>query len=195
MILAMAEGPARTAELAAWVQSLFASESRPPVLVGGAAVELYTNGAYTTGDLDFVGDVTPSVAAELARGGFERHGRHWIHEGGQVFLEFPSSSLGPKERTQHLRIGDVSVLAISVEDLLIDRLGAWLHWKSATDGANAYVLWTIRRSEIDVSRVQDGLAEQGFEAALESLVEFDRRHASAPPQAADIEQWAVNGPT
>ena len=46
--LQLSEGPRRTAAVVAWIQSLYASS--PPVLVGGAAVELYTGGAYTTGD-------------------------------------------------------------------------------------------------------------------------------------------------
>jgi len=55
------EGPQRTAAIAVWIQSLFSEEKQVPVLVGGAAVEILTGGAYTTGDLDFVGSVPPSV--------------------------------------------------------------------------------------------------------------------------------------
>lgn len=68
------EGPERTAAIAAWVQSLYSS--KPPVLTGGAAVELYSAGAYTTGDFDFIGDVPKDVEARLAGAGFRREGRH-----------------------------------------------------------------------------------------------------------------------
>jgi hypothetical protein len=50
-ILALSDGFEKTARLAAWVQSLF-EPGQEPVLVGGAAVELLTRGAYTTGNLD-----------------------------------------------------------------------------------------------------------------------------------------------
>jgi hypothetical protein len=36
-----AEGPERTASIAAWLQALYPSLEEAPVLVGGAAVELY----------------------------------------------------------------------------------------------------------------------------------------------------------
>ena len=64
-ILCLPDGPQRTAATAAWVQGLFSEESPTPVLVGGAAVEILTGGAYTTGDFDFVGSVPASVRRQL----------------------------------------------------------------------------------------------------------------------------------
>lgn len=77
--LALPEGPERTTAIVAWIQSLFADDDQVPVLVGGAAVEILAGGAYTTGDLDFVGSVPAMVGAALKKNGFERAGRHWIH--------------------------------------------------------------------------------------------------------------------
>ena len=64
-VLSLPEGPRRTAALAAWVQGLIADKGQVPVLVGGGAVEILAGGAYTTGDLDFVGSVTLPVRKEL----------------------------------------------------------------------------------------------------------------------------------
>ncbi len=58
-ILALDESPSRTAALVSWIQSLYEDEDGVPILVGGAAVELYTSDAYTTGDLDHVGHIPP----------------------------------------------------------------------------------------------------------------------------------------
>src|SRR5687768_4589224 len=99
----MADSPARTAALAAWVQGLFVGS--PAVLVGGSAVELYTSGAYVSGDLDFVGAVPAEVAARLRRAGFRKTGRHWVHERGRVFLEFPASRLEPTQEVVDLSVG------------------------------------------------------------------------------------------
>ncbi|MEO7793457.1 MAG: hypothetical protein ABIV06_01685 [Thermoanaerobaculia bacterium] len=93
--LELPTGPARTAALASWLQSLYPPGLRKPILVGGAAVELYTGGAYTTADLDFVGSAPAQVAKELKDAGFRKTGRHWAQEEAQVFLEFPESELEP----------------------------------------------------------------------------------------------------
>lgn len=63
-LLTLPEGPTRTAAVVEWVQHLFAPGARPP-LVGGAAVELLTGGAYTTGDIDLVGEADDAVAKRL----------------------------------------------------------------------------------------------------------------------------------
>lgn len=65
------DGPRRTAAIVAWTQGLFAEREQTPVLVGGAAVEILTGGAYTTGDFDFVGSVPSSVRAVLRENGFK----------------------------------------------------------------------------------------------------------------------------
>lgn len=83
-ILSLPDGPDKTARIAAWIESCFRDPTRVPILVGGAAVEIVTGGAYTIGDLDFVGSVDPTVSSEFERAGFRRHGRHWIHEDAQV---------------------------------------------------------------------------------------------------------------
>mgnify|MGYP001818900785 CR=1 FL=1 len=85
--LSQPDGPRRTAAIVAWIQGLFNEPEQAPVLVGGAAVEILTGGAYTTGDFDFVGSVPTSVRNILEKNGFNKSGRHWIHEAAQIFLE------------------------------------------------------------------------------------------------------------
>jgi hypothetical protein len=82
-ILIMAESPERTAAIAQWVQSLY-PEKDIPILVGGSAVELYTGGAYITGDLDFVGHVPTQARKALTVAGFVKLGKNWIHEGEDI---------------------------------------------------------------------------------------------------------------
>jgi hypothetical protein len=193
-ILELPEGPARTAALVGWIQGLFSDKGSAPVLVGGAAVELYTLGAYTTGDLDLVGTVTPEAAAALADAGFERQGRHWIHEEAQVFVEFPGAALGPNEKASWLELEGHRVRIISAEDLLVDRLGAWEYWQSAVDGLNALLLWRARKDGMDIERVERRISETGWRRAWCSLIEFAERWESDDPAIEEVERWANAGP-
>ena len=191
-ILALEDGPDRTAALVEWLQRLYATA--PPVLVGGAAVELYTEGAYTTGDIDLVGEVTAPVQRALDSAGFTRHGRHWIHDATQTFLEFPGESLGSHEEAGWLEVRGRRVWVVSIEDLLVDRLGAWEYWASSVDAVNAWALWRAHRNRIDRDRLEARVEEAGWSRAWRALQDAGARWATRDPSPEELEQWAVAGP-
>jgi hypothetical protein len=193
-IIELDDSPVRTAALVAWFQGLFKNEDDVPVLVGGAAVEVYAGGAYTTGDVDLVGHVPPAVARTLTESGFERRGRHWIHQRGQVFVEFPGLSLDPEELASWQELEGQRVRIISVEDLLVDRLGAWEYWRSSVDGANAYLLWQAQKNAIDTERLERRVAQAGWLKAYEALVRFATQWKTALPTTDQVEEWAIEGP-
>jgi hypothetical protein len=192
-ILTLPPGPARTARLAAWVQELFPAGGEP-VLVGGAAVELFTGGAYVTGDLDFVGTVPAPVARALTAAGLEPHGRHWVHEAGQVYLEFPGEALGPEETAVRLQLEGIDLLVISPEDLVAERLGAWKHWSSAVDGVNAWLLLRALASELDRRRLSRRCNQVEAADALKAMLEWIEALGERQPSAGEIEAWARRGP-
>jgi hypothetical protein len=185
-ICGMSEGPRRTARLAAWVQGLYPDAA--PVLVGGAAVELYSGGAYVTGDLDFVGEVPNPVAARLRSAGFRKEGRHWIHERAQIFLEFPSSVLAPGFEPATLEVGPVSVLTVRPEDLVLDRLRSFVFWKHREDGMNAFRLIRAQRSVIDRKRLVRGAVEEEVRAALLPLLRLMPTKGRGPSPA-QVRRW------
>ena len=187
---ALREGPGRVAAIAAWVQSLFSDKESRPVLVGGAAVELYTGGAYRTGDLDFVGTPGPEVVNLLESAGFQRLGRHWVNEQHKVFLEFPGEALGELESTAVIRVGAHSVLIVSLEDLIVDRLAAWRFWKSDIDAINAYLLARAQGVELDEVRLRRLAENADVERALDQLDGFLARHEDTEPNQSELEEWS-----
>jgi hypothetical protein len=186
-ILGMDPGPARTAALVAWFQGLFGERSEAPVLVGGAAVELYTNGAYVTGDLDFVGFMTDTVSARLQTEGFRRQGRHWVHREGGIFIEMPAQMFDRAVRVDSIEIGELSIRVLSPEDVLVDRLAAWKFWRSSLSGVNAYLIWNDRGSEMDSEWLERLAGMEGVEDALVKLREFAQRQRSLK----EVEEWAL----
>lgn len=181
------DGPKRTAAIAAWIQGLY--EAKPPVLVGGGAVELYTAGAYTTGDFDFVGGVPAPVAKALEEAGFKREGRHWIHNDGEIFVEFPGSVIQEDEQTAILDVDGTHVLTLSAEDMIVDRLAAWQFWRSTTDGASAFLIWKAQKNRLDRRRLSKLADRRGVGKALESLERFADESKLAA-SAEELERWA-----
>lgn len=189
-ILSLPEGSARTAAVAAWFQSLYDDETSKPVLVGGAAVELYTKGAYTTGDLDFVGQVPKKVARLLEEVGFHKEGRHWIHERGEIFIELPGASLDPLDRTVVIEISGSKVLTSSPEGLIVDRLASWQFWKVEADAANAFLIWKAREKELDRRLLESLARHRRVERALRSLEGFVRRLEGRDPSQSELDAWS-----
>jgi hypothetical protein len=185
--LSLDPGPDRTAAVVAWFQGLF--ESDPPVLVGGAAVELYTGGAYRTGDLDFVGRIPSEVSRLLAVAGFRKRGRHWIHEEAQIFIELPAAEFDRTVRIDAIRINDWTVVLLSPEDVLVDRLAAWKFWRVPVEGINAYLLYRARGQAMDARRLEEAAGVEGVADELESL----RRFGDLDREPQEIEAWAATG--
>jgi hypothetical protein len=158
--------------------------------VGGAAVELYTKGAYTSGDFDFVGGVPTAVAKQFEAEGFHREGRHWVHEEGEVFLEFPTSSLDREEKTAMLRLGGHTVLTVRPEVLIVDLLASWQFWKSGVDGVNAFLVWKARRRGLDQRYLGRLAKARGTQKSLRRLREFAKRVFRRGPTHEEVEEWA-----
>lgn len=107
-----------------------------PVLVGGAAVELYSRSAVTTGDFDIVTARQEEFEEELRRHGFVkptgpgRATRGWVHPDLRLGFEVVSSSLldgmADRERVVLIDLGGDGVAAfVSVEDMIADRMGQY----------------------------------------------------------------------
>ena len=81
-------------ELWKYVALHLKTENIDTVLVGGAVVSIYTEGAYESGDIDliltklFVNNLTSA----MRKIGFEKRGRNFIHpDCKHLFIEFPGA--------------------------------------------------------------------------------------------------------
>lgn len=117
------------------------------ILVGGAVVAIYSNGAYHSGDLDFVkGSMFVSKLEEsMNEIGFEKHSRHFVHpDCKHLFVEFPGGPpLGIGEDNTIVPVEvtvDGTVIKIfSPTDCVKDRLASYIHFK-ASEGLDQAVL-------------------------------------------------------
>lgn len=122
------------------------------VIVGGFAVELYSGGAYRTGDIDFVLD---TYKPEEARRVFEElaESRGWrrvsrTYEGpGALFLDLVGYEyIG---RVKVLEICGGKVYVQSPEDAIVSSLNACVYWNSPGDCERAVAVLAAQQGHID----------------------------------------------
>jgi hypothetical protein len=152
-----------------------------PVLVGGAAVEFYTAGGYTTGDIDLALAHGPETDAAFADLGFQKQGRFWVRDDLDLLFEAPAPAGLPGETAPRttVEIEGLLIVILGIEDLVIDRLRAWIHGTSDEDGRWARRLALLYADRLDWSylraRTAPVLAEAQALAALErEASEVDR---------------------
>lgn len=142
-----------------------------PVLVGGSAVEFYTAGGYASKDVDLAMPSSEHVDAVFAGLGFRKEGRYWSREDLDLLFEAPAGSLAGEDAPRKVvNIEDLKVVILGIEDLLLDRLRAWVHWESVEDGRWARRLALLHAESINWTYVREKTSSSSEEqAALASL--------------------------
>jgi predicted nucleotidyltransferase len=173
--------------IAAVITETLASLDIEPILVGGAAVTFYTNGDYTTEDLDFISPSGAEISDLMAGLGFSKRGKDFINKKLSIYIEFPGEQLGPTERYDIIDVSGISVRIISIEDLVVDRLSAYKFWKSGIDGVNALRLLELGKA--DTERVEERAREEDVLDALDyvqDVLEKATRKRLSPDEASKL---------
>jgi excisionase family DNA binding protein len=145
---------------------------QPPVIVGGQAVEFYSAGGYATVDIDLVSESEP-LDEILPGWGFERRGRHWMRADLGLIVEAPGSRLAPgqRDRLTEVQVAGASAYVLGLEDVIVDRLAACVHWSSENDCRWAKVLLDAHRTELDLDYLRAQAVEAKVVARLERMLE------------------------
>lgn len=142
---------------------------RRAVLVGGAAVELYTAGAYRTGDVDLIGD-RESILPLLEAARFHRVDRLFIREDLELAVDIVGLSQRRGETNTELDIHGYKVLTVSVEDAIVDRLLAAEYWKSNTDWEQAVLLYEAHKATFDRDLLEVRARANDVERTLRDMI-------------------------
>lgn len=116
----------RALKLSGLVSSLFRAHGVALVVVGGSAVEFYTEGGYMSGDIDFCRSTLKGVSPRLAKDllaplGGRCIGRNWVVCGLHLdFLGIVESETAKDFRVQETPYGDVKM--IPPELALVERV-------------------------------------------------------------------------
>ncbi len=146
------------------------AEGIQPIIVGGTAVEIYSSGDYQSHDVDLVVPQRERAVRELQVMGFEPMGRLFYHPHWEVVLEIPDVALaGDSGRVNTIEIDGYQVHCIGLEDLIIDRLNAAVHWGSREDRRWAETLLRAYRGELDMTYLRQRAQQEEVLTALEEL--------------------------
>lgn len=96
----------------------------PVFLTGGAAVQVYTEGAFRTQDVDLVTEKLEESTNELERRGFVKMGHTWLRETDRKVIDL---LFGPVERPRIVEFAGISLKTVSLEYLVADRLSKCRH--------------------------------------------------------------------
>ncbi len=157
----------KSIHIAAIIAEALRTIKQDSVLVGGTAVEFYTQGAYSTSDIDMLAEGGPELITTMKDLGFEKFGKDFIHPKLNLYIEFPGRNLKNNEQSIPLKVGDKILYVISIEDLIIDRLCAFKFWETSLEGLN--VLLLLENNEVNEERLRQRAQEENVEDALKGL--------------------------
>jgi hypothetical protein len=154
----------------AWLDERLRQKGKPrPVLVGGLAVEVFSGGNYSTVDIDLVFPDNSQVDALLIPEGFARKGRYWENTDLDLIVECPGSVFLHKKDEIELDDGK-KFLITSLEEIIIDRLNACVHWQSRSDCEIVEVLLATKVKNIDYEYLKKRAIEEGAGDMLNQIL-------------------------
>jgi len=140
------------------------------VVVGGNAVEFYTLGSYSTEDIDIVITNFEIIENLLQDFDFEKINRIWYREDIDISIDITGSQLaGDPKRVSKVSIKGKMVQVIGLEDIIVDRLNAFVHWKSEQDGLWAQEMVAIHQEDIDWKYIEQRCKKEQVASALEEI--------------------------
>ncbi len=148
-----------------------------PVIVGGHAVEFYTSGGYATMDIDMLCACSISKVNSILKPlGFNKEGKYWVlaDENIYVAIEVPSGPLaGDRNKITKVEINEgLNAYFIGIEDIIIDRLNRYKHWKEYSDEEWIIGMIILNYKEIDWDYIYKRAEE---ERTLEEIQEFRKK--------------------
>lgn len=164
-------------ELWRYIATHLAKNGIDTILVGGAVVAIYTEGAYRSGDLDLVlltylNDKLPKLMAEI---GFQvSQSRHYSHpQCKHLIVDFASGPPGIGEdykiKPAEIKSDGQRIKIYSPTDCIRDRLASYIHFNALECLDQAVMV--AKKYPFNRSKIKKWCREEG---AVESFEEFER---------------------
>jgi len=148
----------------------------PPVLVGGSAAELYSMGGYASLDMDLTGD-EEYIAGFARRMGLESDPSHpniFFSREHRLILDL-RGKMDIDGATGRIKVLDMgggrTVVAVSLEDIIIDRLVGYKRGGHAPSRHIAALLIRVNADELDADLLRQLATGEDVFAELEEILD------------------------
>jgi len=128
------------------------------VLSGGSCVEIYSQGTYTSKDLDFINRYNESkkmIEKVMLSLGFKQENRYFFHDDIEYLIEFPPGPLGvgdsPVDEINQIETETGVLRLLTATDCIKDRLAAYYHWDDAQSLQQA--IWVAQKNKFDLESI------------------------------------------
>jgi len=130
-----------------------------PILVGGGAVEIYTESGTSCGDLDVISPDVPELTSILLQLGFQRSSdqEYIYHSGLSILFEFPASEPEHYQESVAISHDGTRCKLISPEDLIVARLEAFEAAGGGVELVTAYLLFAEYFDRLDHVRLKQNV--------------------------------------
>jgi len=155
-------------ELGAFVCSALEQEGIETVLSGGCCVEIYSNGRYTSDDIDLIDRFNGGhrkIKVVMEKLGFTEYKmkRYFVHEDTSLFIEFPRGPLGVGDapiQDISKRKSETGILKLlTPTDCIKDRLAGFYYWDDEQNLEQA--IWVANENEFDMSAIEKWSKDEG----------------------------------
>lgn len=150
------------------------------ILVGGAVAAIYSDGAYKSGDLDFVLKtyIEGKLTVTLESIGFKKSsGRHYIHPQCDKYVEFVTGPAGIGDdvaiKPDQKIIGGQTLYIYSPTDCIRDRLASYIHFKARECLDQAALV--AKKFPFNHSKVKNWCQTEGAPQVYEELMQKIKR--------------------
>jgi hypothetical protein len=163
-------------EFAAAVVKCLDDDGISCILVGGSCVSIYTDEKHHSKDLDFISPYSvAAITTSLAKIGFTKDGRYFVHKDAQFYVEFPSGppAIGnevPVEPEGKVKVNDVTLRLYSPTQCVMDRLAAWFHWNDRNSLLQA--IWVAELHPISIQKIKKWAKNENESEKLEEFIEL-----------------------
>jgi len=154
------------------------------IVVGGSAIEIYTVGEYTSGDIDIVSGRHERLRSVLSAWDFRKDGRVWVgNDLGFVVDLNRDPYTGDFQKTTIVTTPYGPVRLAAIEDLIVKRLVSAKYWKEPHDFDHAKLLAAGFADRIDWDYIERFASQKDVADFLARLREAVAQYAKGRKQS------------